>query len=326
MSRIGLVLGGGGVVGQAFHAGALTALEQDLGWDARTADVIVGTSAGAVTAALLRTGVSGSEIAAWEVGAPLSGPAVALAAALGTKPSFDRLSLLDLLHPGRWPGRALLATVISPPWRWRPLTAAATLLRDGRRHLGDDVHVLDDAVAGWPDQTTWICATRQTDARRVVFGRPGAPWATLAEAVAASCAVPGYFAPVEIAGVPYVDGGIHTTTNADILHGLGLDLVVVISPMSGTRPGGLGLAAWIRRICEHRLRSEQAVLERAGSRVLVLEPDPAVVAAMGPDIMDEVPVIDVVRQAFLVGGKEARAAPPETVAPLVHPDARGHIA
>jgi NTE family protein len=31
MMRVGLVLGGGGVVGMAYHAGVLAALEHDLG-------------------------------------------------------------------------------------------------------------------------------------------------------------------------------------------------------------------------------------------------------------------------------------------------------
>lgn len=52
MTRVGLVLGGGGAVGQAHHAGVLAALEHDLGWDPRTADVIVGTSVGSITGTL----------------------------------------------------------------------------------------------------------------------------------------------------------------------------------------------------------------------------------------------------------------------------------
>ena len=44
MTRTGLVLGAGGVVGQAFHAGVLAALEQDVGWDPRSAEIIVGSS------------------------------------------------------------------------------------------------------------------------------------------------------------------------------------------------------------------------------------------------------------------------------------------
>jgi len=68
--RVGLVLGGGGAVGAAYHAGALAAIEQDLGWDARNAAVIVGTSAGSLVGALLRLGVPATDLAALTVGAP----------------------------------------------------------------------------------------------------------------------------------------------------------------------------------------------------------------------------------------------------------------
>ena len=67
--RVGLVLGAGGIVGQAYHAGVLAALEVDLGWDARSADVIVGTSAGSVMGTALRMGLAATDLAAWAVGA-----------------------------------------------------------------------------------------------------------------------------------------------------------------------------------------------------------------------------------------------------------------
>ena len=46
MTRVGLVLGAGGATGHAFHAGVLSALAEETGWDPRAADIIVGTSAG----------------------------------------------------------------------------------------------------------------------------------------------------------------------------------------------------------------------------------------------------------------------------------------
>src|SRR3954468_7330995 len=72
MTRVGLVLGGGGVVGQAYHSGVLAVLQHDFGFDARNADMIVGTSAGSITGTLLRLGVSPEDLAAWTVKAPLS--------------------------------------------------------------------------------------------------------------------------------------------------------------------------------------------------------------------------------------------------------------
>src|SRR5262245_23679396 len=63
--KLGLVLGAGGVVGMAYHAGVLQALAVEGGLDARTADLVVGTSAGSVVGALLRTGTSPQEI--WDL-------------------------------------------------------------------------------------------------------------------------------------------------------------------------------------------------------------------------------------------------------------------
>jgi NTE family protein len=62
--RIGLVLGAGGVIGHAFHAGVLDGLCDATGWDPRDAEVIVGTSAGSVVGALLRAGFSPRDLAA----------------------------------------------------------------------------------------------------------------------------------------------------------------------------------------------------------------------------------------------------------------------
>src|SRR4051794_18162851 len=53
VSRIGLVLGAGGLTGDAFHRGVLRALA-DRGYDARAADLVVGTSAGSMVGAFLR--------------------------------------------------------------------------------------------------------------------------------------------------------------------------------------------------------------------------------------------------------------------------------
>src|SRR5712664_2987388 len=64
MARIGLVLGAGGAVGHAFHVGVLAAVAEVTGWDARDAEVIVGTSAGSVVGALLRAGLSAPDLAA----------------------------------------------------------------------------------------------------------------------------------------------------------------------------------------------------------------------------------------------------------------------
>ena len=72
MPAIGLVLGAGGIVGGAYHAGTLAAIHEVTGWDPRDADVIVGTSAGSAAGATLRAGLSGADMFARATGGQLS--------------------------------------------------------------------------------------------------------------------------------------------------------------------------------------------------------------------------------------------------------------
>jgi NTE family protein len=83
MARVGLVLGAGGATGGAFHAGVLAALEEATGWDPRTSEVILGTSAGSITGAMLRAGFSGRDLAARTAGEPLSPEGAALLPSAG---------------------------------------------------------------------------------------------------------------------------------------------------------------------------------------------------------------------------------------------------
>ena len=99
--RIGLVLGGGGAVGAAYHAGALAALEHDLGWDPRRADFIVGTSAGALVGALLRLGLPSSDLAAVAVGAPVRQANRALVQRLVNRPAVPPLTVRSRLRRPR---------------------------------------------------------------------------------------------------------------------------------------------------------------------------------------------------------------------------------
>ena len=303
MTRIGLVLGAGGTVGQAYHAGVLAALEHDLGWDPRTADLIVGTSAGSVTGTLLRLGVSASDLAAWAVRAPLSVEARDLQDRLGAEPpQFPRFTVDHWLRPWRLPSPALLAHLARRPWAFRPSVAAMTLLPSGRVDLIEHAAGLGEIAAdAWPDGL-WICASRRSDGRRVVFGREGSPRATLPEAVAASCAIPGYFSPVEVAGTEYFDGGVHSPSNADILRQAGLDLVIAVSPMSAA--GGLARTTdgVLRYSVHRRLERELARLARRGATVVRIEPATRALAAMGINMMATDRSDAVVQAAFLETG------------------------
>jgi len=311
MTRVGLVLGGGGVVGQAYHSGVLAVLEHDLGFDARRVDVVVGTSAGSITGTLLRLGVSAGDLAAWTVKAPLSGDDEVLRHMAETSvPELAPFTPLHLLRPPRLPGRHMLQRAVVRPWRFRPLAAGLSLLAPGRHDIVEQLAALREVEKpGWPERALWICAVHRRDGRRVVFGRPGSPTAPTHLAVAASCAVPGYFAPVEIGGRQYIDGGAHSPTNAALLRGTGLDLVVIVSPMSG--PPGLrpDFYAATRRLSARLLQREVRALEAAGIRTVVFQPGPAEQEVMGDDMMSSDRLDEVIQQAFLAAG--ARAAEPE---------------
>jgi NTE family protein len=308
MARVGLVLGAGGIVGQAYHAGVLAALEADLGWDPRTADLTVGTSAGSITATLLRGGVSARDLAAWTARAPLSIEGQVLADLFGREfPEFEPIRASHVLRRPALPGPALVRRLFLRPWQPPGVGLLLTLLAPGRidvRQFLEPLRAVDSS--GWRDGNLWIAAVRRRDGRRVVFGRPGSPPASLHLAVSASCAVPGYFAPVTIDGTAYVDGGVHSPTNAAVLSGEGLDLVIVVSPMSGARGVPADVAGVVRHHARFRLGLELQALRAAGVDVLLFEPDTAVLAVMGNEWMSGARVEDITRAAFASARAQSR--------------------
>jgi NTE family protein len=300
MVAVGLVLGAGGVVGQAYHAGVLASLEQCCGWDARQADVIVGTSAGSITGTLLRGGVPASDLAAWTVQSPLSVEGEMLRELFGDDlPELEPLELRDLVRPPRIPTRELVTRALRRPWQFRPASAVMSLVAPGRLDILEHLEPLRAIEGpGWPERDLWICAVRRRDGRRVVFGREGSPMAPLHRAVAASCAIPGYFAPIRIGDRSYVDGGVHSPTNAAVLRDRNLDLVVVVSPMSGARGVPRDLDSLLRQHSQHRLDLEVTALRDAGATVVVFEPGPDERAVMGTDLLSRSNAAEVVRAAY----------------------------
>src|SRR4051795_4368833 len=138
--QVGLVLGAGGLAGEAFHRGVLRALS-DAGWDARHAEVLVGTSAGSIVAASLRA----------SRGAPTGGAA----------PAGDPAA------------RGVRGTLVGP-LRSRPGARMSGWLPAGRM----PTEILSEGFRDrfgttWPERDTWIVAVRRRDGRRVVFGRRG---------------------------------------------------------------------------------------------------------------------------------------------------------
>jgi NTE family protein len=276
-------------VGQAYQAGVLSALAREVGWDPRDATMVVGTSAGSVTAAALRVGVPATDLAASLYGVPPSrrGGAILRRILPADVEPLPTPSVGSLLRPWNLPSTALITRTIRRPLAFRPDVAAMTLLPRGRIDISERARGLDEHMGSrWP-RGLRICTVRRSDGARVVFGRDGAPPARLAAAVLASCAIPGYFQPVDIGGTEYVDGGVHSATNADVLRDEDLDVVVVISSMSAAHGSANGADGWIRRTVHRRMEREITRLEHAGVVVISLEPGAESRRAMGLRAMAE---------------------------------------
>jgi NTE family protein len=267
-----LVLGAGGPIGQAFHAGVLHALAEE--WDPRRAQLIVGTSAGAQVGALLRAGLSAHDLYARIVGEPISAEGQAIVRHL--RPPAPPKS------GGRWPGSAAyLRSVLRRPWLARPGRLAAALLPEGNSDA-DHLHGFSRLLPHWPKSPLWIPAVDFDSGQRVVFGRPGAPLVDVGTAVRCSSAVPAIRRPVRLGSDRFIDGGIASPTHLDLA--AGSRLVVVSSPLSRFAP--------LRWLLRHELR------QLRGARVILFEPDDETVAAMGWNLLNPRRARDVARAAW----------------------------
>lgn len=280
MSTIGLVLGGGGITGAAFHFGTLLALEMATGWDADDADVVIGTSSGAFVAAMVRgkalhidtltgAGESRDEIHAWL-----------------TNRLYRRGTPRGAL---RWLRRGLLPAIRRPSLHVA-LASPGIYRTDGiAEWVSDAVGPLADS---WPSKPTALVAYDVQDRMRVPFGTEAAPEASLAVAVAASSAVPFVFEPVRVDGRWYADGGLASGTSADLLlaHPVPLDLVLVLAPLAATAPrsGGRFYEDMFDKAGRAALAAEIAMIRRQwpDTEILVLRPDETVLNIARPNPMD----------------------------------------
>jgi NTE family protein len=312
--RVGLVLGAGGVIGGAWLMGALEALEAETGWRAADAEQIVGTSAGAVIGALAAAGVSPEYMSAYATGETLDDVAEAEARAAATAqrasagdyhlhwalppigPGSWRLAMSTLLQPHRHSPAALIAG-----WLPRGFVSTAPIRAVVKTFVGDQ----------WPERF-WAVAADYGTGRRVAFGREDASPAHVGDAVAASCAIPGFYHPVNIAGTRYVDGGICSVSNLDLLCGAGLDLVICLNPMSSLAQATGGspadrMAAVMRAAAGRRLGHEARKLRATGTRVLILQPGEQDVGLMGFNLMSGGRRLEVMEQARRSVANELRA-------------------
>ncbi|HSV66082.1 MAG TPA: patatin-like phospholipase family protein [Mycobacteriales bacterium] len=290
MTRRGLVLGAGGVLGFSWMVGALAALEQIEGFDVREMEVCVGTSAGSVSAAMLGCGISVEQMLRHQRGerpAPDDPP-------IAFDYNADSGGALPPRPALRFGSPKLAWQVARQPRRFPPLAAMSAALPRGRGTLEPVTRVVAGLAGAqpWPERPrAWVVAMDYDSGRRVAFGRNGAPAASLAQAVTASCSIPGWYAPTVINGRRYVDGGICSATSADLLAGFGLDEVYVLAPMASftmdrPRSATARLERRFRQATTKRMQREAAKLRVGGTEVIMLGPGPEDLAAIGANLMN----------------------------------------
>ena len=288
-------------MGGSWMVGALDAIAAETGWDPGTAADVIGTSAGAMVAGLLGTGMTPSQMRE----DLLSGVADPVAKGARTRDPGGASYRIHWSFPRPLlgsPGLALRS--LREPWRYGPAGIVAWLPQGviSTEPLKDLIR--RRLPVGWsPHPGLWVVATDYRSGDRVVFGREGARSAHLADAVAASCAIPGFYHPVTIGGRRYVDGGLRSQSNLDLAAATSADLVICLNPMSSEYRGhGLGptsrIAALIRGTVGERLAMEADEVRRAGKRVELLEPNADDVAAMGFNFMSTAHRAEVLETAM----------------------------
>ncbi|WP_371614807.1 patatin-like phospholipase family protein [Streptomyces sp. NBC_00454] len=247
-----LVLGGGGLTGVGWEAGMLYGLAR-AGIDLSGADLVVGTSAGSVVGAQLTSGLlTPQELYERQLGDPDG----ELPAKLGT----------GLI------ARYAVAMVRSrDPKAYRRRVGAIALATDAGAE-SERRKVLEARLVShaWPERRLVVAAVDALTGELAAFERGSE--AGLVDAVSASCAVPGVWPPVTVAGRRFIDGGIRSATNADLATGYAR--VVILAPMS---MGGRLVPS---------PASQAARLRAAGAKVALITPSAAARKVFGRNVLD----------------------------------------
>ncbi len=252
------MLGGGGITGIAWEVGVLTGLAR-AGVDLTDAETVVGTSAGAVVGTTVASGQPLEDAYAEQLAPPdheIGG-------------SMGRMAALKLLPPYILPGSG----------RDKLRRVGAVALKSHEPGSVDRESVIRSRipVREWPRRDLRITAVEAETGRFTVFDRDSG--VDLVTAVAASCAVPTVWPPVAIDGHHYVDGGMRSTANLDLV--AGAERVVVLAPL----PRSLSKRTSLR-----------AQLEKVAPREWsVITPDAEALADFGKNLLDPARRADAAR-------------------------------
>jgi NTE family protein len=239
-SKTALVLGGGGFTGGVYEIGALRAL--DLLAVDRTVnqfDVYVGTSAGALIAALAANGVTPEQmmrVVNDQVPQPFSD--VSLDSLL--RPNYREFVAKGLRLPLHLVGLVREVGRALPTLSTMDLALALADLLPSGLYTGSGIEDYVRSALSDPDRTDdfrelacelYLAATDLDTCERIVLGGAGWDDVPISAAVRASAALPMVYQPTKLKDRELVDGGIVSTTNLDIAVEAGAKLIVVVNPL-----------------------------------------------------------------------------------------------
>jgi NTE family protein len=303
-----LVLASGGTLGEAWMSGVLAGIEDATGHDFRTTESLVGTSAGSLVAAALVAGQRPRRPRAEprRLGLP-SGETNGDVASASSRLAAQWLPLPRTILQSVGREAVRLAGAAATPLAPMALAAGAngsTALRAALlgRTPGSDTSLatmrdrIDKAGARF-DGRLRVVAVDRDNGRRVVFGAPGSPEASVAEAVQASCSVPWIFAPVRIGGREYVDGGVWSNTNLDIAPAGRATQILCLNPIMSLDIALASAFGMLRAIAGSTAALETLALRSRGAKVRMIGPAQDIARVMGPNLMDA-----DLREEVLAGG------------------------
>jgi NTE family protein len=239
-SRTALVLGGGGFTGGVYEIGALRALDLlSVNRSVNQFDVYVGTSAGALIAALAANGVTPEQMMR-VVNNQTPTPFRDINLDMLLRPNYREFVRKGVQLPLQLVG--LARTVGSNVRAFSPVDLAIALAEalPSGIYTGSGIERYVRTVLSDPDRTDdfrllqnelYLAATDLDTCERIVFGAEGWDDVPISRAVAASAALPMVYKPVEVKGRELVDGGIVSTTNLDIAVEAGAEFIVVVNPL-----------------------------------------------------------------------------------------------
>ena len=303
-----LVLGGGGILGEAWMSAVLVGLEHGEDFDPLACGRYVGTSAGSIVAASLAAGHAPGA----RLGSLPEQPAPTQTQSTETVWPFAALGARAFRLGGAAAG-PLAALALDAGSHGGALLRRAALRRIpvGTASLGALVAAVEHLGVGW-DGRLRVAAVEMGSGRRVMFGSAGAPEVSVAQAVHASCAIPGVFEPMRAGGHSFIDGGVWSPTNMDGAEVKVGERVLCLNPTASMRFTPAAPVGAIGPVSQAVAAAEALALRHRGASVTIVNPDPASAAALGSDLMDARRRTRVIEAGLAQGRRllavEARAA------------------